>query len=94
MSDSLGPVVYGRVQQLQYLNNAQTVEERNFSEATAQAIDTEVKALAEEGRERARDILTRCRSALDALTAELEERETLSGDDVNRLAGSCSGNNN
>ncbi len=88
MSDDLGPVVYGRQQQLQYLNSAQTVEERNYSEATAQAIDAEVRELVEEGRKRAREILTRCRPALDALAAELEEAETLSGEDVERIAAS------
>ena len=89
MSDHLGPVVYGRVQQLQYLNSAQSIEERNYSEATAQAIDAEVKALVEEGRERAREILTHCRCTLEALTTELEEKETLSGDDVDRITGHC-----
>ena len=93
MSDSLGPVVYGRQQQLQYLNSAQTVEERNFSEATAQAIDAEVKGLVEEGRNRAREILTRCRPALDKLTGELEDKETLSGDDVIRIVAGCGGGN-
>ncbi|GAB4353541.1 MAG: ATP-dependent zinc metalloprotease FtsH [Gammaproteobacteria bacterium] len=87
MSEKLGPVVYGRQQQLQYLSSAQTVEERNFSEATAQAIDAEVKSLVEEGQQRAREILTRCRENLDRLTAELEEKETLTGDDVLRIAG-------
>lgn len=29
MSENLGPVVYGRQQQLQYLSSAQTIEERN-----------------------------------------------------------------
>ena len=91
MSETLGPVVYGRQQQLQYLNSAQTVEERNFSEATAQAIDAEVKALVEGGRERARNILTRCRPALDALTKELEENETLTGEDVKRITAEFEG---
>ena len=93
MSETLGLVVYGRQQQLQYLNSAQTVEERNFSEATAQAIDADVKALVEEGRERAKGILARWRPALDALTGELEEKESLTGDEVTRIAGACGSNN-
>ncbi len=91
MSEQLGPVVYGRRQQLQYLNSTQSVEERNFSEATAQAIDAEIKALVEEGRERAREILSRRRAALDRLTGELEARETLNGDDVRRILDSVEG---
>ena len=89
MSEKLGPVVWGHEQQLQYLSSAQSMEERNFSEATAQAIDTEIRTLVEEGRERAGEILTRCRSVLDALAAELERQETLDGDQVLQIAGSC-----
>ena len=89
MSEALGPVVWGRQQQLQYLSSAQAIEERNFSEATAQAIDAEVKALVEEGRERAGSILTRCRSILDTLSNELEEHETLDADEILRIAGGC-----
>ncbi len=85
MSERLGPVVYGRQQQLQFLSSAQTVEERNYSEATAQAIDAEVRALLEDGRDRAREILTRRRPALDALSRALEEKETLDGEAVCRL---------
>ncbi len=69
----LGPV-YGRRQQLQYLISAQIVDERIFSEVTEQAIDAEVKALVEEGQQLAREIVTRCRTTLDALAAELEEK--------------------
>ena len=89
MSDQLGPVVYGRQQQLQYLENAPTMEERNYSEETARAIDAEVRALLEEGRERARAILRDCREVLDQLAAELEKRETLTGEDVREIAGRC-----
>jgi len=89
MTEELGPVVWGRQQQLQYLNTSQMTEERNFSEATAQAIDAGVKALVEEGRERAGEILARCRPVLEALASELEEKETLDGDEVMRIAGSC-----
>ncbi len=91
MSEKLGPVVWGRQQQLQYLNSAQTVEERNFSETTAQAIDAEVRALVEEGEQRAREILQRCRARLDALATELEEKENLDGEDVKRIIGDCAG---
>jgi len=89
MSEKLGPVVWGRQQQMQYLNSAQTLEERNFSDATAQTIDAEVKALLEQGRERAHEILARCRGVHARLTAELEEKETLDAEDVLRLAQEC-----
>ncbi len=89
MDEKLGPVVWGREQRLQYLSSAQTVEDRNYSQATAQAIDEEIKALVEEGHERAREILNRCRETLEKLSAELEARENLKGEDVIRIAGKC-----
>jgi cell division protease FtsH len=85
MSKDLGPVVYGKIQQLQYLSSSQSVEERNFSEATAQRIDHEIKKLLEEGQQRAREILEKNRALLDALTAELEQRENLTKEDVERI---------
>jgi len=90
MSEKLGPVVYGRQQRLQYLENTQVVEERNFSESTAQAIDAEIKLLLEEGRKRAEWILNRCRKELEVLISELETKETLNADDVGRIAKGCS----
>ncbi len=86
MSERLGPVVFGRQQQLQYLGSAQTVEERNFSDATAELIDAEVRRLVESGRERARSIVETERAILARLASRLEEAETLDGDEVRRIA--------
>ncbi|MEQ8659378.1 MAG: cell division protein FtsH, partial [Gammaproteobacteria bacterium] len=91
MSEALGPVVWGRRQELQYLPGAPGVEERNYSEATAQAIDDAVRALVEQGRDRARAILGERRVALDALAAALEARETLDGAEVMRIAATGDG---
>ncbi|HEC20810.1 MAG TPA: ATP-dependent metallopeptidase FtsH/Yme1/Tma family protein [Gammaproteobacteria bacterium] len=85
MSDKLGPLTWGHRQQLQFLG--QSTEERNYSEETARLIDTEVKALVEEGRERAMKILTEKRAVLDALAARLEEREVMTGEEVEALIG-------
>jgi cell division protease FtsH len=85
MSEALGPVVWGRRQELQYLTSAQTIEERNFSEATAQAIDAAVRALVEQARDRARAMLSSRRTTLDALTSALEARETLDSTDIHGI---------
>ena len=53
MSKTLGPLTYGWRETLQFLG-VQEHEERNFSEATAQLIDQEVKSLVEEGQQRGR----------------------------------------
>ncbi len=84
MSKKLGPLTYGRRNTLQYLG-IEEHEERNYSEATAQLIDEEVKGLVEEGHQRALDILSGLRPVLNDLAAILEKKEVLSGDDVQQL---------
>jgi cell division protease FtsH len=84
MSEALGPLTYGRRQQSLYLGS-DYVDERNYSEATAKQIDAAVKALVEEGHQRARTILERQRGMLDILAARLQEREVLTGEEVQAL---------
>ncbi|HHJ13242.1 MAG TPA: ATP-dependent metallopeptidase FtsH/Yme1/Tma family protein [Gammaproteobacteria bacterium] len=83
MSDKLGPLTFGKHQQLMYLGVEQ--EERNYSEETARRIDEEVRALVEEGQRRAREILTRQRAALDRLAQALCQHEVLDGEEVARI---------
>ncbi len=80
MSDKLGPLTFGKHQQLMYLGVEQ--EERNYSEETARQIDEEVRSLVEEGHRRAQEILTSRRKALDALSARLREKEVMDGEEV------------
>ncbi|NDY71301.1 cell division protein FtsH [Desulfobacter hydrogenophilus] len=84
MSDNLGPLTYGKRQQLMYLG-VQGQEERNYSEETAKLIDSEVRTLVEEAHEQATQILTKKRSTLDALAELLKEKEVLSGDEVAKV---------
>lgn len=81
MSGKLGPLTYGKQQQLSFLG-VSGPEERNYSEETARLIDAEVRALVEEGQQRARDILQHHRAALDALTRRLLEKEVIDGGEV------------
>ncbi len=84
MSRKLGPLTWGKVQESQFLGGPR-LEERNYSEQTAQAIDAEVRGLVEEAHARAREILQRRRAALDALAAALERKEVMSGEEVQRV---------
>ncbi|SPE29315.1 ATP-dependent zinc metalloprotease FtsH [Burkholderiales bacterium] len=84
MSRALGPLTYGRRQQLAFLG-VEGQEERNFSEDTARLIDVEVRALVEEGEERAHEVLASRRPALDALADALQKREVMDREDVERL---------
>ncbi len=90
MSEKLGPLTWGKVQELQYLSGVEQ-EERNYSEETARLIDEEVKTLVEEGHARAREIISGKRELLDRLAAELEEKEVLSGEEVKKLLSSDPG---
>lgn len=84
MSAALGPLTYGRRQQSRYLGS-DYVDERNYSEATAQEIDAAVKALVDDDDQPARSILERQCGVLDILAARLQEREVLTGEEVQAL---------
>ncbi len=84
MSKKLGPLTWGRREQLQYLGG-QVHEERNYSEATAQMIDDEVRKLVEEGHQRATEVITTQREVLNALAARLNEKEVIDGDEVKQI---------
>ena len=86
MSDKLGPLTYGRRQQSLYLGGEYT-ETKNYSEETARQIDVAVKALVEDGHQRAHAILSTKRPALDALAGVLQEKEVISGDEARRIVG-------
>lgn len=83
MSEKLGPLTWGRHQQLQYLG--QSVEDRNYSEDTARSIDSEVRALVEIGHQKARGILVEHRALLDRLSGILEKQEVLAGEELNEI---------
>ncbi len=84
MSGKLGPLTYGKRQQLSFLG-VEGPEERNYSEETARLIDAEVKSLVVEGQQRARQILSEKRSILEALAKTLREKEVMSGEEVREL---------
>jgi cell division protease FtsH len=52
-------------------------EDRGFSPEIAKAIDAEVAKIIEDGKEKAREILTKYRPALDVISKKLYEVETL-----------------
>jgi cell division protease FtsH len=84
LSPALGPVGYGS-DTPQYLGGG-TSAGRVYSEATQRVIDTEVARLLREAEEHAVSLLRRHRGALDALTSELLEHETVTGDVVRAIA--------
>jgi cell division protease FtsH len=77
MSDAVGPLSYGDA----YLGGRQP------SDATARLIDAEVRRLVEEAGAMAIGVLTRSRAALERVAEALLERETLTLEEVEELAG-------
>jgi cell division protease FtsH len=76
MSETLGPMTFGRQQSSRFLDGM-GLEERTYSEETARAIDAEVRAILEAEHRRATQILTEKRELLERMTRRLLEVETL-----------------
>jgi cell division protease FtsH len=84
MSDKLGMVAYGENSQEVFLGHSVT-QSKSISEATAQAIDAEVRAIIDASYARAKKILSDNRHELDAIAKALLEYETLSGDELRQV---------
>lgn len=82
-SDSIGAVSYGNGGEV--FIGRDMAQQRDYSEATAQAIDKEVRAIVEAAHTEAYKALTLNRKVLDALAKELMERETLNQEDIARV---------
>ncbi|MBD1876746.1 ATP-dependent metallopeptidase FtsH/Yme1/Tma family protein [Nodosilinea sp. FACHB-131] len=79
MSQVLGPLAYDRAQRNAFLDGGMPNARRPISEETAKAIDEEVKAIVEEGHQRALDILKQNRELLETLAQQLLEAEVIEG---------------
>jgi len=80
MSEKLGPMTFGQKEELVFLGK-EIGEQRDYSEAVAQEIDQEVRAIIHEAYERAMDVLTHHREQLDRVAQQLMEVETLDADE-------------
>jgi cell division protease FtsH len=81
MSDALGPIAYGKNESEPFLGR-DIQKPQNYSEATAQAIDREVKGIIMGQYQRAREILTSHAAALERVAMALIEREALGLEEV------------
>lgn len=84
MSDELGPISFGNDHNEVFLGR-DLGKSRNFSETVAYQIDTEVKALIDEGYAKAEKILTENISKLHAVAQELLVKEKLEGVDFEEI---------
>lgn len=81
---SLGARTFGKKEELVFLGR-EMHENRDYSEETARAIDTEVSKLIDEAFERATKILTEKRATLDTIANTLLEKETIEKEEFDAL---------
>jgi cell division protease FtsH len=84
MSERLGPVAFGRKQQMVFLGR-DLGEQQNYSEEIGEVIDQEIRRLIDDGYARAVSVLSDHRDLLDRIATELIKIETLDASAVDRL---------
>ena len=76
MSESLGPLPFGKTEELVFLGREITTE-KNYSETVATKIDAEVRNFIDRGHKKAKQIITNNKEALKAVAKTLMEKEVL-----------------
>ena len=84
MSDKLGPLSFGKRDELVFLGR-EIGEQRNYSDEVAKQIDEEVRAIIDKAYERATEVLTTHRDRLVALAEKLVAEETVDADTFETL---------
>jgi len=84
MSDKLGPLTYGRKEELVFLGR-EIGEQRNYSEEVAKQIDEEIHRIITEAHDRAMEVLSNNRDKLDRIAGRLIEKETVDSDEFEAL---------
>ncbi|MBT8145581.1 MAG: ATP-dependent zinc metalloprotease FtsH [Gammaproteobacteria bacterium] len=83
MTEELGPLSFQHPEQT--FPGQELVLRKDYSEHTAELIDDEVAKLVRENEQRTIDTLSAHRDELDAIAAALQEKETLSDNDIREL---------
>jgi len=84
MSDALGPLTFGRKHGPVFLGK-ELVEERNYSDDVAKAIDEEVRKIVGDCYAEARKILLERRTVLDRIVERLLEIETMNSEELDDI---------
>jgi len=84
MSDVLGPQTFGESHELIFLGK-EIGNERNYSEAMAAKIDTEVKKFIDRAYAAAKKIVSARKNVLRAIAKTLIEKETLEQEEFNKI---------
>tara|TARA_Y100001978_G_scaffold120005_1_gene106908 strand:- start:76 stop:1950 length:1875 start_codon:yes stop_codon:yes gene_type:complete len=84
MSDILGPLAYDKQGGGQFLGGNNNPR-RELSDATAQAIDKEVRSLVDDAHEKALNILKKNLSLLESISQMILEKEVIEGDELKEM---------
>jgi len=84
MSDRLGPLTFGKREDMVFLGK-EIASSKDYSEQTAVLIDTEVREIVERAHARAVALLKENLEKLHLLANTLLERETIDGDEMDRV---------
>ena len=84
MSEEMGPLKYGRKEEMVFLGKELT-HERDYSEATQQRIDKEVRRLVEDAHANALHVLRENTDSLHVVANALLEREILDGPEIDKI---------
>jgi cell division protease FtsH len=84
MSEKMGPLTFGKKDEQIFLGK-EISRRAEYSEETAVRIDDEVRKIVVRGYERAQEVLSTHKDALERIARALLEREVLDGEEVNRL---------
>tara|TARA_Y100001968_G_scaffold197754_1_gene181336 strand:- start:21 stop:1895 length:1875 start_codon:yes stop_codon:yes gene_type:complete len=87
MSDILGPLAYDKQGGGQFLGGNNNPR-RELSDATAQAIDKEVRSLVDDAHEKALNILKNNLSLLEDISQKILEKEVIEGDELIKMLSS------
>jgi cell division protease FtsH len=90
MSSDLGPMTYGEREEMVFLGRS-IAEHRNYSEAIARKIDSEVRQVIGKAYSGALEVMTKHRDLLDVLARRLVESETLGEEEVEALLAGAAG---
>jgi len=85
MSEELGPLTFGKKAEQIFLGR-EIAQHRDYSEATAVAIDQSVRKFVMDGYNTAREILEKQDDVLTRVAEALLERESLTADEIHMLA--------
>ncbi len=84
MSDRLGPVSFGKKDEQIFLGRDMATQ-KNFSEATAVEIDSEIRKIVDENYSRVKALLTNNLDSLHKISLALIEKENLTGQEVDEI---------